>query len=95
MVSAHWAKGSTGPGVGIAAIVESAQATHGSQVEAEALAEEAMVDNALADVMDETVAAAEELLATEPLDGATEEPAAELAEFVGDGCVTDGLFADG
>ena len=123
MVSAHWAKGSTGPGVGIAAMVESAQATQASHVEAEAVAEEmrvdialadvideavaaeegeaeavaeeAMVDNALADVMDEAVAIAEELLAAEPLDGATEEPAAELAEFVGDGCVADGFFADG
>lgn len=123
MVSAHWAKGSTGPGVGIAAMVESAQATQASQVEAEAVAEEvrvdnaladviaetvaaeeiedetvaeeAMVDNALADVRDEAVAAAEELLAAETLDGAPEEPAAELAELVGDGCVADGLFAEG
>lgn len=123
MVSAHWAKGSTGSGVGIGAMVESAQATQASQVEAETVAEEvivdnalpdamdeavaaeeieaeavpeeAMVENALADVMDEAVAAAEELLITEPLDGATDEPAAELAEFVGDGCVADGWFADG
>lgn len=122
MVSAHWEKGSTGPDVGIGAMVESAQATQASQVEAEAVAEEVIVDNelpdvtdetvtaddieaeadneepvvdtALAEVMNEAVAAAEELLATEPLDRATEEPAAELAEFVGDGCVADGWFAD-
>ena len=76
-------------------MVESAQTTQASQVEAEAVADEVTVDNALADVMDEAVAAAEELLATDPLDGAAEEPAAELAEFVGDGCVADGWFADG
>lgn len=68
---AYSANGSTGSGVGIGAIVESAQATHGSQVEAEAVAEDVVKDEALADVIDETVAA-EELLATEPLDGATE-----------------------
>ena len=85
MESAYWAKGSTGSGVGIGAIVESAQATHASQVEAE----DVIVDEALADVMDETVAA-EELLATDPLERAEEDPAAELAEIVGDSCVTDG-----
>ena len=123
MVSAHWAKGSTGSGVGIGAMVESGQATQASQVEAETVAEEVIVDNALPDVIDEAVTAeeidaeavpeeaivenalpdiiddavvgAEELLATELLDGATEELVAELAEFVGGGCVTDGWFADG
>ena len=70
-VPAYSAKGSTGSGVGIGAIVESAQATHASQVEAEAVAEDVIKDEALADVIDETVAA-EELLAIEPLDGVTE-----------------------
>lgn len=94
MVSAHCEKGSTGPGVGIAAIVESAQATQASQVDAEIVAEDLMTEEALADVMTE-LNTAEELLATDPLDGATEEPTAELPEIVGDGCVTDGWLADG
>lgn len=94
MESAYWAKGSTGSGVGLGAIVESAQATQASHVEAEAVAEDVMVDEALPDVTDETVAV-EELLTTEPLDGAMEEPATELAEFVGDGCVADGWLTDG
>ena len=89
MESAYWEKGSTGSGVGIGAIVESAQATQASQVEPDAVAEDVMLDEALADVMDEIVAG-EELLATRLLDGATEEPPAELAEIVRDGCVTDG-----
>ena len=80
---AYWEKGSSGPGVGIAAIVESAQATQASHVEAEALAEDVIVDEALADVIDEAVAT-EELLATDP-----------LAETVCDGCVTVGLLPDG
>lgn len=42
-----------------------------------------MTDETLADVMDESVAA-EELLATEPLDGVTEEPAAELPDDIKD-----------
>ena len=91
---AYWAKGSIGSGVGIGAIAESAQATQASHVEAEAVAEEIMVDKTLADVIDEAVAA-EEILATEPLDGAAEEPATELAEVVGDGCVMDDYFTDG
>lgn len=94
MEPAYWAKGSTGPGVGIGAIVESAQATQASQVEADAVAEDVMVEEALADMTDDTVAA-EELLATGALDGAMEEPAAELAEIVGDACVPDGWLADG
>lgn len=90
MVFAYWAKGSTGSGVGIGVIVESAQATQASQVEADAVVEDVIIDDeTLADVMDETVPE-EELLATESLDGVTEEPPAELAEIVGDGCVTDG-----
>lgn len=89
MEPAYWAKGSAGSGVGIGAIVESAQATQASHVEAEAVAEDVMVDDALPDVMDEIVAV-EKLLATEPLDGAMEEPAAEVAEFVSDACVADG-----
>ena len=104
---AYWAKGSSGSGVGIGAMVESAQATQASQVEAEMVAEDVIVDEALAEVMDETVAV-EELLATEPLDGTTEEllatvpldgileePAAELAESIGDEYVADGWLADG
>lgn len=63
---AYCEKGSSGPGVGIAAIVESAQATQASQVEAEALAEDVIVDEELADVIDEAVAT-EELLRTDPL----------------------------
>lgn len=92
MESAYWAKGSTGSGVGIGAIVESAQATQASQVEADAVAENVIIDETLADVTDETVPG-EELLATKLPDGATvvtEEPPAELAEIVGDVCVTDG-----
>lgn len=85
MEPAYWAKGSTGPGVGIGAIVESAQATQASQVEADAVAEDVMVEEALA---------AEELLATGALDGAMEEPAAELAEIVGD-ALADGCWAVG
>ena len=69
---AYPAKGSSGSGVGIGAMVESAQATQASQVEAEMVAEDVIVDEALAEVMDETVAV-EELLATEPLDGVMEE----------------------
>ena len=88
MEPAYCAKGSSGPGVGIGAIVESAQATQASQVEADAVAEDVMVDEPLADMTDDTVAA--EVLAIEPLDGVT-----ELAEFVRDGCVTDGWLADG
>ena len=53
-----------------------------------------MIDKALADVMDENIAA-EELVVTEPLDGVIEEPATELAENVGDGCVTEGWLAEG
>ena len=94
MEPAYWAKGSSGSGVGIGAIVESAQATHASQVETEAVAEDVIVDKALADVTDETVPA-DQLLVTRPVDGATEEPATELAETVGDVCVTDGWLADG
>ena len=94
MEPAYWAKGSSGSGVGVGAIIESAQATHASQVETEAVAEDVVVDKALADVTDETISA-DELLVTRPLDGATEEPAAELAETVGDDCVADGWLADG
>ena len=86
---AYWEKGSTGSGVGAAAIVESAHPTQASQVEAEMVADDVITDEALAEVMDEPVAA-EKLLTTERLDGATEEPAAELAETVRDGCVTEG-----
>ena len=67
MEPAYCAKASTGSGVGIGAIVESAQATPASHVEAEAGTEEVMVDKKLADVMDEAVTA-EALHATEPLD---------------------------
>ena len=91
---AYWAKGSTGSGVGTGAIVESAQATQASQVEADIVAEDVIIDDALADVMDDT-AAVEKLLADGTLDGVTEEPATELAEPVSDGCVADGWLADG
>ena len=46
-------------------------------------------DEALAEVMDETVAA-DELVTTEPLDGVTEEPAVEPVGAVRDDCVPDG-----
>ncbi len=76
MVPAYWAKGSSGPGVAIGAIVESAQATQASQVEADIVAEDVTAENALADVTTEEAladvinepVAAEELLATDSLD---------------------------
>ena len=91
---AYWAKGSSGSGVGIGAMVASAQATQASQVDAETVAEDVIIDEALAEVMDETIAV-EELLETEPLDGVIEDPAAELVESVGDEWVVDGWLADG
>ena len=85
MEPAYSEKGSTGSGVAAGRIVESAQATQASQVEAEMVAEEVIIEEALADVMDEAVAVAEPLV-KELLDRVIEETAAEVADC----CVTDG-----